>query len=33
MRDSHIVGWNSLFNKQQLYVENIAIAEEAGLRT
>ena len=32
MRDSHIVGWNSLFNKQQLYVENIAIAEQKGLR-
>jgi uncharacterized protein YndB with AHSA1/START domain len=27
IRDSHIGGWNSLFNKQQLYVENTAIAE------
>lgn len=26
-RDSHVGGWNSLFNKQQLYVENTAIAE------
>lgn len=33
IRDSHIVGWNSLLNKQQLYVENIALAEEKGLRT
>ncbi len=31
-RDSHVGGWNSLFNKQQLYVENIAIAERKGLR-
>jgi uncharacterized protein YndB with AHSA1/START domain len=28
-RDSHVFGWNSLINKQQLYVENVAIAEEA----
>lgn len=27
IRDSHIGGWTSLFNKQQLYVENTAIAE------
>jgi uncharacterized protein YndB with AHSA1/START domain len=27
IRDSHVGGWNSLFNKQQLYVENTAIAE------
>lgn len=33
IRDSHIGGWNSLFNKQQLYVENIAVAEQKGLRT
>jgi uncharacterized protein YndB with AHSA1/START domain len=33
IRDSHIGGWNSLFNKQQLYVENIAVAEQEGLRT
>ena len=26
-RDSHAEGWNSLFNKQQLYAENTAIAE------
>lgn len=27
VRDSHVGGWNSLINKQQLYVENVAIAE------
>ncbi|RYZ13633.1 MAG: SRPBCC domain-containing protein [Alphaproteobacteria bacterium] len=27
LRDSHVGGWNSLINKQQLYVENTAIAE------
>jgi uncharacterized protein YndB with AHSA1/START domain len=32
-RDSHVGGWNSLFNKQQVYVENIAIAEQHGIRT
>lgn len=32
IRDSHISGWNSLFNKQQLYVENIALAEQKGVR-
>lgn len=32
IRDSHVGGWNSLFNKQQLYVENVAIAERKGLR-
>ncbi len=26
-RDSHVGGWNSLINKQQLYAENLAIAE------
>ena len=26
-RDSHVGGWNSLINKQQLYAENMAIAE------
>ena len=26
-RDSHVGGWNSLFNKQQIYAENLAIAE------
>lgn len=30
IRDSHVGGWNSLFNKQQIYVENIAIAEQNG---
>ena len=33
IRDSHVGGWNSLFNKQQIYVENIAIAEQNGVRT
>ena len=32
IRDSHVGGWNSLFNKQQLYVENFALAERKGLR-
>jgi len=32
IRDSHVGGWTSLFNKQQLYVENIAVAERKGLR-
>lgn len=32
IRDSHVGGWNSLFNKQQLYVENLAIATEKGFR-
>jgi uncharacterized protein YndB with AHSA1/START domain len=32
VRDSHVGGWNSLFNKQQTYVENAAIAEQKGLR-
>jgi uncharacterized protein YndB with AHSA1/START domain len=27
IRNSHVGGWNSLFNKQQLYAENLAIAE------
>ena len=31
-RDSHVGGWNSLFNKQQIYVENIAVAETKGFR-
>jgi uncharacterized protein YndB with AHSA1/START domain len=31
-RDSHVGGWNSLFNKQQIFVENAAIAEKKGLR-
>ncbi|NZA27952.1 SRPBCC domain-containing protein [Luteimonas sp. SJ-92] len=31
VRDSHVGGWDSLFNKQQLYVENFAVAERAGL--
>lgn len=32
IRDSHIGGWNSLFNKQQVYVEHVALAERKGLR-
>jgi len=32
IRDSHVGGWNSLFNKQQIYVENIAVAESNGFR-
>lgn len=31
-RDSHVGGWNSLINRQQAYVENIAIAESKGIR-
>ena len=30
IRDSHVGGWNSLINKQQIYVENTAIAEGSG---
>jgi uncharacterized protein YndB with AHSA1/START domain len=26
-RDNHVFGWNSLINKQQLYAENVAVAE------
>ncbi len=33
VRDSHVGGWNSLFNKQQTYTENLAIAEKKGART
>jgi uncharacterized protein YndB with AHSA1/START domain len=32
-RDDHISGWNSLFNKQRTYVENVSLAERSGLRT
>lgn len=32
LRDDHIGGWNSLFNKQQIYAENFAIAEKKGLK-
>jgi uncharacterized protein YndB with AHSA1/START domain len=32
IRDSHVSGWNSLFNKQRLYVENVAVAEAKGVR-
>lgn len=32
-RDNHVGGWNSLFNRQQSYVENVAVAEEKGVRT
>ncbi len=31
IRDSHVGGWNSLFNKQQVYVENVAVAEKNGI--
>jgi len=31
-RDSHIGGWNSLFNKLQLYAENFAFAMQNGVR-
>lgn len=31
-RDSHVGGWTSLINKQQVYFENLAIAESKGLR-
>jgi uncharacterized protein YndB with AHSA1/START domain len=31
IRDSHAGGWSSLFDKQQVYVENVAIAEAKGL--
>lgn len=33
IRDSHVGGWNSLFNKQQIYTENMSIAEQNGIRT
>lgn len=33
VRDSHVGGWNSLFNKQQLYSEHFALAERKGART
>jgi uncharacterized protein YndB with AHSA1/START domain len=32
VRDDHVGGWNSLFNKQQHYNENLAFAEKAGWR-
>ena len=32
IRDSHVGGWNSLINKQQIYIENLAIAESQGIR-
>ncbi|MDI1266867.1 MAG: SRPBCC domain-containing protein [bacterium] len=32
IRDSHVGGWNSLFNKQQIYFENFAVAEQNGFR-
>ncbi|HEY9132030.1 MAG TPA: SRPBCC domain-containing protein [Dyella sp.] len=31
-RDSHIGGWNSLFNKQQVYAENFAVAQQDGFK-
>jgi uncharacterized protein YndB with AHSA1/START domain len=33
VRDSHVGGWNSLFNKQQPYAEHYALAERNGART
>lgn len=30
IRNDHVGGWNSLINKQQLYAENVAIAEGAS---
>lgn len=33
VRDSHVGGWNSLFNKQQIYSEHYAFAERKGART
>ena len=33
VRDSHVGGWNSLFNKQQIYAEHFAFAERKGART
>lgn len=32
IRDSHVGGWNSLFNKQRTYAENFAVAEQKGFR-
>lgn len=32
-RDNHVGGWNSLFNKQEIYAENIAVADSKGLST
>ena len=32
IRDMHVSGWNSLFNRQQLYVENAAIAHSQGIQ-
>ena len=31
-RDSHIGGWNSLFDKFRVYAENFTIAEREGIR-
>lgn len=31
-RDGHVEGWTSAFNKQQSYVENVAVAERRGVR-
>lgn len=31
-RDSHIGGWNSLINRQQAFMENIAFAQRKGIR-
>ena len=32
VRDSHVGGWNSLMNRQQTYIENLAVAESKGYR-
>ena len=32
-RDSHVGGWNSMFDKGQVYFENMAIAEKQEQRT
>jgi uncharacterized protein YndB with AHSA1/START domain len=31
-RDSHVGGWNSMFNKLKTHAENFAVAEQKGLR-
>lgn len=32
VRDSHVGGWSSLFDRQQRYAENLAFAEREGAR-
>ena len=31
VRDSHVGGWNSFINDEQIYVENLALAQKKGL--